>query len=161
MSLCMRDDADAADSAGAGQDDAVGLGGQDIGGRQGMFGDEGMDRLLRPRRPDAVRQIEGPGDLATEAVDVERDAADAGIGHGRLQLGRDPLVGGQARGLPDPGAAMHQRARDFDDGDAIHHGKGLAAVRCPALGRSLPKSDARAGRARQPDPRDPPPAPRR
>jgi hypothetical protein len=80
MSVCMRHDADAADSAGAGQDDPVGLGGQRIGGRQGMFGDEGVDGLLRPGRADAVGQIEGARDLATEAVDVERDAAHAGIG---------------------------------------------------------------------------------
>ena len=141
----QRHDADAADRTGAGQDDPVGLGGQDIASRQGMFRDKGVDRLLRPRRPDAICQIEGPGDLATEAVDVQRDAAHAGIGQRRLQLGGDPLIGGQARGLPDPGAAMHQRARDFDHGDAVDHGEGLAAVALMALGEIVAEQRGAGG----------------
>jgi hypothetical protein len=107
MSLCMATTPMLPTAPGAGQDDAVGLRGQRIGGREGVIGDECLDWLLRPSRPDAIRQVEGTRDLATEAVDVEGDAADGGIGKRRLQLGRDPLIGGQARGLPDPGAAMH------------------------------------------------------
>lgn len=42
----QRHDTDAADSTGARQNDPVSLGGEDISGRQGMFGDECVDRLL-------------------------------------------------------------------------------------------------------------------
>ena len=85
---------DAADGAGAGQDDPVGLGGQRIGGREGMIGDEGLNRFLRPCRPDTIREVESTGHLATEAVDVEGDAADRRVGQRRLQLGCNPLIGG-------------------------------------------------------------------
>lgn len=102
-----------------------------------MIGDEGVDRLLRPDRADAICQIEGSCDFSTEAVDVEGNAADRRIGKRRLQLSRDPLVGGQAGGLPDPRAAMHQRACDFDDGDPFDDCEGLAAVPRLAIGQII------------------------
>ena len=139
---------DAADRTGAGQDDPVGLRCQNIPRRQGMFGDKGVDGLLRPRRADAICQIEGPGDLTTEAVDIQRDAAHAGIGQRGLQLGGNPFIGGQARGLPDPGAAMDQRARDFDDGDAIHHRERLAAIALMPLGEIAPEQRGAGGQRR-------------
>jgi len=75
----QRNDADAADIASAGQDDPVGSVGDDTASGQGMFGDKGVNRLLRPRCPDAIRQIEGARDLTTETVDVQRNAAHDGI----------------------------------------------------------------------------------
>lgn len=45
-----------------------------------MIGDEGVHRHLRPGWADAVGEVEGPSDLAAEAVDVEGDAADRRVG---------------------------------------------------------------------------------
>ena len=80
-----------------------------------------------------TEQIEGPGDLATETVDVERDAPHAGIRDSCLQLGSNPLIGREARGMADPRATVHKCARDFDHRDAIHQGKGRGAVALMAL----------------------------
>jgi hypothetical protein len=102
-----------------------------------MFGDKGVDGFLCPGGADAIRQIEGPGDLTTEAVDVQCDATHTGIGQGRLQLGGDPLIGRQPRGLPDPCATVHKCARDFDHRDAIHHRKRLGAIALVALGEII------------------------
>ena len=89
-----RKHADAADSAGARQDDPVGLGGQRIGGGERMFRNKGLHGFDLPRRANAIRQIEGPGDLAAETVDVQGDTAHAGILECRLQSSGDPLVRG-------------------------------------------------------------------
>ena len=88
----QRDNPDAANGTCTGQDDPVGLRGQDIASRQRMFGDKGLHRLLRPGGPDAVCQIEGPGDLTPKAVDVEGNAAHGWVGQGRLQLRRNAFV---------------------------------------------------------------------
>ena len=61
-----------------------------------MFRDKGLHRLLRPRRPNAVRQIEGPRDLAAKAVDIQRYGAHGRIGQRRLQLRGNPFVDCQA-----------------------------------------------------------------
>lgn len=93
-----------------------------------MIGDEGLHRFDLPRCSNAVGKVKGACHLASEAIDIEGDAADGGIGQRRLQLRRDPLVGGQTGGLPDPRPAMDQRASDLDDRDPVDDGEGLAAV---------------------------------
>ena len=70
-----RNDTDAADSAGAGQDDPVGLGGEGVSGREGVIGDKGLHRLLRPGGPDTIREVKSSRHFAAEAVDIEGDAA--------------------------------------------------------------------------------------
>lgn len=102
----QRHDPDAADSAGARQDDAVSLAGECIACRQRMFSDKGVDGFLRPGGADAIRQIESPGDLAAKAVDVQRDTANARISQRGLKLGGDAFVGREARGLPEARWAM-------------------------------------------------------
>jgi hypothetical protein len=133
----QRHHANAADRTRPQQDDLVGLACQDITSGQCMFRDKSVDWLLPPRRPDAICQIEGTSDLAIEAVDVQGDAAHTGIGQRGLQLGRDPLIGGQARGLPDPRAAMDQRSGDFDDRNAIHQSVRLCSISLIALGKVI------------------------
>ncbi len=138
-------DADAADGSGAGQNDAVGLGGQRIGGRQGVVGDEGLHGFDLPGRPDAVGEVKGPGHFTTEAIDVERNAADGGVCQRCLQLCRDPLIGGQPRRLPDPGAAMHQRPRDLDHGNAVDDREGLATAPRLAAGEIIAEERGAGG----------------
>jgi hypothetical protein len=93
-------DADAAQRAGARQEDPVGLGGQRIARREGVFGDEGPDRLLVAERANAIGEVEDAGHLAAETVDLQCDAAHGRIAGRRLDLRGDPLVAGLARGRP-------------------------------------------------------------
>jgi len=112
-----------------------------------MFRHESMDRLLRSRRPDAICQIEGTSDLAIEAVDVQGDAAHTGIGQRGLQLGRNTLIGGQSGRLPDPCTTVHKCARNFDHGNAVDYGEGLAAVALVALGEIISEQRRPGGQA--------------
>ena len=114
------DDADRAGAARARDDDAIGLRGDRVGGRERMRRDEGPDRFLRAQRADLVGQLETARDLPTEAVDLERDAAHhRALGRGG-ELRRDPLIGlVPGEGFADVAAAMDQRAGDRDHRDAV------------------------------------------
>jgi len=93
-----------------------------------VLGDKGMDGLCFPRRADAIGQIEGPGNLAAKAVDLQRNTAHLRISNGRVDLGRNPLIGSQPRGLPDPRAAMHQSSGDLDQRNTVDQCEELGVI---------------------------------
>ena len=102
--------------------------------------DDRHDGFLIAGRADLLRQPEHPGRLAAGRVDVERDRPDLRVRDGVLERRLDPLVGGQPRVAPHPGAAIDQRPVDVDE----RHPVGCAGQRIGAT-LAVPRPGEPAG----------------
>ena len=87
---------DAAYGTRARQENTVGLGGQRIASRERMFSDKGPDRLAAPNAPNAICEVENPGNLAAETVDFQCNAAHGRVAGRSLDLGCNSFITGLA-----------------------------------------------------------------
>ena len=87
---------DAAQRAGARQEDAVGLARQRIARRECVFGNKSPDGFATPDGTNAICEIKNPGHFAPETVNFQCKAAHSRVFSRRLDLRGDPLIAGLA-----------------------------------------------------------------
>ena len=75
-----------------GNDDLPGRGREQIAGRQSMISQDRQRRFFCRQPGDQVRGLEGAGEFAAEAVDLEHDCLDGGIAQGAQNLRLQSLI---------------------------------------------------------------------